>query len=190
MSIREALRAAWNTVKNILAIRTLWILFGGSSVATAFAAGAHTVQSGVLVAVFGTLASFAGGSLLTSWAAQTWEKRRYKRHPPQTSLEVLGGAQLTVVIRHVGLPVTVRVRAQMHEFPKGSPQHPEPYDVHLKSQEYGGERRSVELSLDHGHRRAYGFCKLGLSHRKIPGQRCFSGGGFNSSVDSPSWSRC
>lgn len=90
---------------------------------------------------------FAAGGLLMSFVVQGWQKRRYAKNPPYTTLEILGGSNLTLLVKHEGLPVKARVRVQLQEFGDDmDAHHPEPYDVHLQTRTHGGSYRSIKVS--------------------------------------------
>jgi hypothetical protein len=102
------------------------------------------------MAVFGTAAGFAIAALATSWVFRRVELHPYKRHPPETTVELHGGAALTLAIHHKGLPCKVRARVKLTEFagedpPNGLPTRPEPFDVHLQTRVHGGSYRQIAV---------------------------------------------
>jgi hypothetical protein len=145
MTRRNLLLQAWKTITTLLDIQSLWLLLGGGSAATVIAAFAQRMGAGLLVAFFGSVAGFAAGSLLARWAQSSWRRYHYKTHQPTTTHELVGGASLTYVIHHSGLSVRVRARVRIEEFGDDLDAHPEPFDMLLQTEPYGGAYQSIVM---------------------------------------------
>lgn len=148
MALVEHGKKVWAAISHFLQAKELWLLLGGSGMAAGVAAIANAIEAGALVALFSTIAAFAGGGLIASESLDRLQKRRYRLARPRTWLEVYGGPELVVAVRHAGLPAKVRVRVQMREMDRRLPQHLEPCDLHLQTRPYGGTYRSIQVSDD------------------------------------------
>ena len=96
----------------------------------------------------GTVTVAAWGGIGALSCALLYDRRRYRRTPPNTWLEAYGGATCVLAVRHQGLPVAARLRLQVREADARLPHYPAPHDVHMETKAYGGSYRSVELSSD------------------------------------------
>src|SRR5436309_9762037 len=92
-SILEIGKRLWRWISNLLNIHSLWVLLGGSGGATA---AATYFNAPTLKAISGTLAGFAAVALVTSRLVHYFELRPYRKHPPETTVELHGGTALTL----------------------------------------------------------------------------------------------
>lgn len=144
--MKPKLSTVWNRIGDLLQAKELWTLLFGGSAATVAARFAQSVQTGALVAVFGTLAAFAAGALLARGILWIFGRLRYVLNPPKTTLDTYGGLNWTIVVNHSGPPVKVRVRLQMAEVGNELDPHFEPFDVHLHTKAHGPSLQSIELT--------------------------------------------
>jgi hypothetical protein len=143
---RSLFLRTWKTIATLLDIHSLLLLLVGGSAATLTATIAQRVGAGLVVVVFGSITAFAAGGLVARWLPEFLRRRRYRKQPPDTKHKLVGGASLTYVIHHSGLPVTVRARVTIEEFGDDLDAHPEPFDMLLRTQPHGGSYHSVELN--------------------------------------------
>lgn len=146
MDLKFTESKTWKRIGDVLQAVELWKLLVGFSSAAVAARFAKSVQAGTLITIFGTLAAFAAGALLAAWLASLFRKLRYLVRRSRTTIELFGGMNWTLTIKHVGLPVKVRARVQIMEVGDELDQHFEPYDVHLQMKAHGPSLQSVELS--------------------------------------------
>ena len=137
-------KKAWNWISNLLQIRELWQLLGGGGFATV---AAIVLRGNPMLVIPATITAFAAGALIVSAGIGKYKQSCYRRNPTMTWLDLHGGNNLTLDIRHQGLPVKVRARLTYREIQtKLLPQHDQTFDIHLQTRVHGGSYRSIEVS--------------------------------------------
>src|SRR5262245_19081395 len=107
---------------------TVASLFGGSSFAALIA---YLRDSRELTTLALVLAGFSGAFLTVQALPSVWQWLRYRLKPPKTTVQLVGGHSLTLVVQNKGLPVKVRARASFMEFGDEMAVHPAPFDLEL-----------------------------------------------------------
>jgi hypothetical protein len=136
----------WRGLSHALQVRDLVVLFGGTSLAAAVARSAISHQAELIVVLFESVAAFAAGGLIAAGLVAGWPKFLYWLRPPTTTLELHGRMNLTLEVKHKGLPVKVWVRLQLIEVGDQLQPYFEPFDVHLQTTTHGGTHKTVEMS--------------------------------------------
>ena len=130
-------------LSNTANVLTVASLFASSSFA-AFVA--YLRDSHRLTTLFLVLAVFCAVFLVAQTVPPVTLWLRYRRKPPKTTVELIGGHSLTLVVQNRGLPVKVRARATFMEFGEDMESHAAPYDLQLFTRVYGGRHELIELN--------------------------------------------
>src|SRR5579872_4557319 len=125
----------WSWVGRLADVLTLIQVGAGASVA-AFVIS--RIDAGGLTKLLIAAATFCAVALLVHVTQRAWVHGRYRFGKQHTTVELLGGHSLTLVIHHTGLPVKVRARAVFSEFGDDMEQHPAPFDLMLFTRTHGG----------------------------------------------------
>ena len=97
----EHLKSLLSNVGNLASVAS----FCGLSGATY---AAYLLESHRLTVLFSVLTTFVAVFLIVDAALTVVQRLRYRWHPPKTTVELIGGHSLTLVIQNKGLPVRVQ----------------------------------------------------------------------------------
>jgi hypothetical protein len=136
----KRLQAWLSNTANVLTVGTV---FGGFSVT---ALVAYLRDSRRLATVSLVFAGVSATVLIIRALPPVFLWLRYRIDSSKTTVELIGGHSLTLVIQHKGLPVKVRARATFMEFGDEMEMHPAPYDLQLFTRVHGGRFDLIELN--------------------------------------------